>query len=80
MERHPLDPVSLLFGLAFVGGGIWVLLTDQGRGTLDGRWVWPAVLLVAGAAILASVVANTVRGETAGDEPEPVDPTPPPSW
>jgi len=80
MERHTLDPVSLLFGLGFLGAGIWVLVTDQSPGTLDGRWVWPAMLLIAGVAILASVVSSAIATRRNGENPDPADPTPPASW
>jgi hypothetical protein len=47
MQRHPLDPVSLVAGLLFAGFGVWLL---TGRFTPAGRhltlvWAFAAVIL-----------------------------------
>jgi len=65
MRRHDLDWVSLIAGLVF---GVFavaytvVSLTDV---TLDGRFVWPIVLVALGAAGVATAVTATTREERA---------------
>ena len=65
MRRHDLDWVSLIAGLVF---GVFavaytvVSLTDV---TLDGRFVWPIVLVAVGAAGVATAVTATAREEKA---------------
>ena len=65
MRRHELDWVSLIAGLVF---GVFavaytvVSLTDV---TLDGRFVWPIVLVALGAAGVATAVTATTREERA---------------
>ena len=65
MRRHDLDWVSLIAGLVF---GVFavaytvVSLTDV---TLDGRFVWPIVLVAVGAAGVATAVKATTREEKA---------------
>ena len=70
MTRHPIDPLSLLFGVLFSGAGLWVLLTDADTRFVDERWTWPVLLLAAGLAMIASVVPSR-RGVTTDDEPAP---------
>jgi len=68
MRRHDLDWVSLIAGLVF---GVFavaytvVSLTDV---TLDGRFVWPIVLVALGAAGVATAVTATAREEKAYPE------------
>lgn len=52
MRPHRLDPTSLIAGLLFVGLGL-VFLSDQ-AGTIDleVRWIWPALLIGLGVALL----------------------------
>ena len=71
MRRHDLDWVSLIAGLVF---GVFavaytvVSLTDV---TLDGRFVWPIVLVALGAAGVATAVTATTREEKAFAEVAP---------
>ena len=73
MRRHDLDWVSLIAGLVF---GVFavaytvVSLTDV---TLDGRFVWPIVLVALGAAGVATAVTATTREERAFAEVEADD-------
>ena len=53
MPAHDLDPTSLIAGVIF-GGTALVYLIDNATG-LEGRWVWPILLIVIGVAgLLAS--------------------------
>ena len=55
MERHELDPLSLVGGIAFAGLGILFLLDGWGSLTVQPRWVWPMLLIAIGVAgLLAS--------------------------
>ena len=52
-ERHPLDLISLVFGLLFVILAIPVLFTDTPL-SIDPRWMWPAAIIVFGALVAGS--------------------------
>ncbi|MDQ1375431.1 MAG: hypothetical protein QOJ09_2769 [Actinomycetota bacterium] len=55
MQRHDLDPLSLVSGVLFAGLGILFLLDEAGSVTVQPRWVWPLVLIALGVAgLLAS--------------------------
>ena len=71
MNRHELDPVSLVFGFAFTGLGLLFLIgrADQ---ALRLQWVWPLLLLALGAGILLDLTRSQNR-----QAPEP-DPEPAP--
>ena len=52
-ERHPLDVLSLVFGLLFAALAIPVLVTDTPL-DFDAGWVVPAVIVAIGLVIGAS--------------------------
>jgi hypothetical protein len=55
MNRHRLDVLSFVAGVAFITLGIAFLATDGD--VVDGaRWVWPLLLLALGGAGLASTL------------------------
>lgn len=54
MKQHPFDPVAFVFGLLFVAVGVPLLFSESGLTALEGRWVFPAFLIVAGAIVLGS--------------------------
>lgn len=54
MERHDLDLTSLISGLLFVGLAILFLADRVDAIDLQVRWVWPALLIGLGVALLAS--------------------------
>ena len=54
MQRHDLDPTSLVAGLLFAGLGLAFLFDGIGALDLEVRWVWPALLIGLGVALLAS--------------------------
>lgn len=54
MRRHSFDIISFLFGALFVAAGTSAILFDDAFTRFDGRWVWPAVFVVGGVAVLAT--------------------------
>lgn len=54
MKQHPFDPVAFVFGLLFVAVGVPLLFSESGLTALEGRWVFPAFLIVAGGIVLGS--------------------------
>lgn len=68
-ERHPLDLLSLIFGVLFVALSIPVLVTDT-PWDFDAGWVIPAVIVAVGLIIGASAFRN--REESLGaDQDDP---------
>lgn len=55
MTRHRTDVLSLAFGLVFLAFGIAGLTDLIGPGILDVDWLWPALLLLGGVAILLTI-------------------------
>jgi hypothetical protein len=53
MKRHPIDPVSLVFGLLLGGIGITFLVARIDIANSNLRWVWPLPLLALGALMIA---------------------------
>jgi hypothetical protein len=53
VKRHPLDPVSLVFGLLFAGLGLAFLIARIDIANTNLRWVWPLPLLALGALMIA---------------------------
>ena len=68
MPRHPLDPLSLLLGLAFVGLGVAGLGTWIDIRHADGDWVTPVGLVVLGLVLVASLLSRS----GAPPSPEPI--------
>jgi hypothetical protein len=64
MKRHAFDPVAFIFGIVFLAVGIPMAFSDRGLTLFEGRWVAPAVLIVAGVVVLLST-----RGRQGQDEP-----------
>lgn len=54
MERHDLDLVSLIFGILFLGLASTALFDNIDLTPFEARWVWPVLLISAGALILVS--------------------------
>lgn len=65
MGRHRFDLASLVAGLVFTGVAVAHLLGGLDSVGVLLRWVWPALLIVLGTALL---VAGSARRRTAGDE------------
>ncbi len=56
MPRHPLDPLSLLLGLAFVGLGVAGLGTWIDIRHADSDWITPVTLVLLGLVVVASLL------------------------
>lgn len=74
MRRHELDPVSLVFGLAFTSAGLLFLV-----GRLDQavrlRWLWPLLLLALGLGVLLDLNARRPRAPVEpADEADAAEP------
>ena len=63
MRRHDLDWVSLIAGAVFTGLALVYLITGITDVSVDGRFVWPVVLVALGAAGVASAIRANQREE-----------------
>jgi uncharacterized integral membrane protein len=63
VRRHDLDWVSLIAGAVFTGLALIYIVTGVADVTLDGRFVWPVVLVALGAAGVATAVKANQREE-----------------
>jgi hypothetical protein len=70
MKRHEFDPLSLVFGLLFLGTGLWVAVGRFNLASLDNDGVWSALAIGAGAILLLPAVAR-LRAERTSSEDEP---------
>jgi hypothetical protein len=68
MKRHPLDTISLVFGLLFAGfGSTFLIATDPWDLVFDSfswSWVLPMVVLAGGAALLVSALRPDAKAIT----------------
>jgi len=70
MQRHSFDIISFLFGALFIGAGVSAVLFDEAFTRFDPRWVWPAVLVVGGVAVLATTWGRRDRSTPSGSDPD----------
>lgn len=62
MKGHDVDPVSLTFGLIFLGIANAWLMVETGAAEIEGlRWFFPVLLLGAGAAGMISSLRRSRR-------------------
>ena len=54
MNRHAFDPVAFIFGMIFLAVGVPMAFSDRGLTLFEGRWIAPAVLIIAGVVVLLS--------------------------
>jgi len=54
-ERHPLDVVSLIFGLIFIVVALPVLISNTPL-RLEARWLWPTAIIITGVLIAGSAL------------------------
>ncbi len=59
MKDRSFDLLSFVFGLLFVGAAVAHFLDDRLAFSLDTRWIWPVLLIVAGVAVLAGAIQAT---------------------
>ncbi len=76
MKRHDLDPVSLVFGVVFAVVGAVSLLDHADVISIDGKWLWPGLLIALGLVGLITAlrpdrpVAEADPDADAGDDGE----------
>jgi hypothetical protein len=75
MRRHDVDLVSLVAGLMFGVLALFFLSDARTAGSLDGRWLWPIVIIVPGIAMVFAGVRRMLRG--AGSDAAEADEDPP---
>ena len=63
MRRHRFDPFSFLFGAVFVTVGATFLFGASGSGNVRAVHVWPAVIVVVGAALALWAISRVLRPE-----------------
>ncbi len=61
MKQHPFDLVSAFFGIIIGGSALAVTLVDERVFDISSRWVWPAVIILAGVLLLGSGLAKASR-------------------
>ena len=64
MKRHDLDPVSLVAGVLFAVVAVVSLLDYADLVSVNGRWVWPVLLIGLGLAGLLT----SLRGDGSDDD------------
>lgn len=64
MKQHAFDPVAFVFGLLFLGIGLPLLFSESGLSALEGRWILPAFLIVAGGVMLATTRRRMAKRES----------------
>lgn len=67
MKKHRFDPLSLIFGLLFLLGGLPLLISTSGLDFLDSSWVFPAFLIAAGVIVLATAQFSKRQGNEEED-------------
>jgi len=67
MKRHPVDVISLVFGLIFLAMGIPLALADSGFELASGRWIAPGLLIAVGVVVLVSTLPGRSSPESGGD-------------
>ena len=75
MKTHPVNVTHLVFGLVFLGiVAAWVLRTTGVVDPGSDRWIFPAVLLLAGGAGLVASVTKSM-GRRSAPDPEAYEET-----
>ncbi|MEX0952762.1 MAG: hypothetical protein WDZ26_02915 [Nitriliruptoraceae bacterium] len=67
MTRHPLDVLSLVFGILFVAIATIGLVDALTLSLGDLRWLLPALLIVIGGVLLVTGGTRAVRAEVTED-------------
>ncbi len=69
MKRHPFDPLSFIFGLLFVLGGVPLLVSESGFQFFNADWMFPAFLVAAGIIVLATAQFTKRDRDEGADDP-----------
>ena len=65
MKRHPFEPFSFVFGLAFAVVGATFLFGEPDVSKIDAASVWPYVAIFIGLLVLAGAARRTTRSKAA---------------
>ncbi|HUH07628.1 MAG TPA: hypothetical protein VML96_07465 [Egibacteraceae bacterium] len=68
MQRHRLDAVSLIPGLAFATLGLVFLYGNINLLRVDWSWIWPAAAILVGLALLLSLRPQPRREDEEADD------------
>lgn len=76
MQRHPLDPVSLIAGGLFTGIALLLLTGHLTAGSRHLNLVWAVAAVIAGLALIAPLLTRGISGAggPAHDDSEPLPP------
>ncbi|MDJ0664812.1 MAG: hypothetical protein QNJ75_09645 [Acidimicrobiia bacterium] len=70
MKRHRFDPLSFIFGMLFLLGGVPLLVSESGFSFFNADWMFPAFLVAAGVIVLATAqFTRRDRDEDTADDP-----------
>lgn len=61
MNRHSLDPVSLVAGLVFAAVAVVYLIAELTNADVDGRWVLPLALIGLGVGGVLGAFSSAAR-------------------
>ena len=61
LHRHPLNPVSLVFGILFLGLGLAFSFGDVDASDLSAGWVWAGALCAFGLLLVAAAAGRHRR-------------------
>ena len=79
MQRHPLDPVSLIAGGLFSGIALLLLTGHITAGSHHLNLVWAVAAVIAGLALIAPLIGRPSPGPEAGPGHPDTEPLPPPT-
>ena len=71
MQRHPLDPVSLIAGGLFSGIALLLLTGHITAGSRHLNLVWAVAAVIAGLALIAPLLGRTTHASDADTAPLP---------
>ena len=73
MRAHRFEPLSLILGLLFAGGGLLVLTSSVDLWRIDWSWFWPVILTLSGVVILLSLRSGDERQDEAATSDDLTD-------
>ena len=75
MDKHRFDPISFVFGLAFVAVALLFVIPEDPWeiyfGGLSLGWLWPLLVIAAGVALLVPVLRGAVTSPSTDDADDP---------
>jgi hypothetical protein len=79
MQRHPLDPISLIAGGLFSGIALLLLTGHLTAGSRHLNLIWAVAAVLAGLGLIAPLLRRAISGADAGPLHEATGPLPPPA-